>query len=107
MTEAELSKYDLAAPYTDFEKRILEKAAWCREQGDGYFKVHSTNPQTMGYSLADSPVGLLAWIYEKLYIWTDDYEWDDDEGTLNPALCKIAFDDLCCSSGMDLDLLVF
>ena len=34
----------------------------------------------MGYSLADSPIGLLAWIYEKLVNWTDDYAWDDDEG---------------------------
>ncbi|KAF9267373.1 alpha/beta-hydrolase [Marasmius fiardii PR-910] len=31
------------------------------------------------YSLADSPVGLLAWIYEKLVNWTDDYPWTDDE----------------------------
>lgn len=39
----------------------------------------STKPQTIGYSLADSPVGLLAWIYEKLISWTDDYPWTDDE----------------------------
>ncbi|KAI9435081.1 Alpha/Beta hydrolase protein [Lactarius indigo] len=36
-------------------------------------------PQTIGYSLADSPVGLLAWIYEKLVTWTDAYAWTDDE----------------------------
>jgi hypothetical protein len=35
----------------------------------------------LGYSLGDSPVGLLAWIYEKLVNWTDDYPWTDDEGT--------------------------
>ena len=40
----------------------------------------STRPQTIGYSLADSPVGLLAWIYEKLVTWTDEYPWEDDEG---------------------------
>ena len=39
-----------------------------------------TQPQTIGYSLADSPVGLLAWIYEKLHNWTDSYPWEDDEG---------------------------
>ncbi len=37
-------------------------------------------PQTLSYALADSPVGLLAWIYEKLVKWTDGYEWGDDEG---------------------------
>jgi hypothetical protein len=29
--------------------------------------------------VADSPVGLLAWIYEKLHDWTDGYAWTDDE----------------------------
>jgi hypothetical protein len=46
----------------------------------GYFFEQSTKPQTIGYSLTDSPVGLLAWIYEKLVAWTDSYPWTDDEG---------------------------
>ena len=25
-------------------------------------------------------MGLLAWVYEKLVTWTDDYAWGDDEG---------------------------
>jgi pimeloyl-ACP methyl ester carboxylesterase len=29
--------------------------------------------------MTDSPVGLLAWIYEKLHDWTDSYAWTDDE----------------------------
>lgn len=29
--------------------------------------------------LADSPVGLLTWIYENLVAWTDDYPWTDQE----------------------------
>ncbi|KAF8868246.1 Alpha/Beta hydrolase protein [Mucidula mucida] len=37
-----------------------------------YFLQQSTRPQTLGYSLADSPVGLLAWLYEKLLDWTDE-----------------------------------
>ena len=49
-------------------------------EGDGYFKVQSTRPQTLGYGLADSPVGMLAWIYEKLVKWTDSYPWTDEEG---------------------------
>ena len=51
-----------------------------RNKGMGYFREQSTQPQTLGYSLADSPAGLLAWIYEKLVNWTDNYPWDDDEG---------------------------
>jgi len=45
----------------------------------GYYAEQTTKPQTLGFSLADSPVGLLAWIYEKLVTWTDSYPWTDDE----------------------------
>jgi len=51
-----------------------------RREGFGYYEEQSTRPQTLGYGLADSPVGLLAWIYEKLVCWSGDYKWDDDEG---------------------------
>ncbi len=30
-----------------------------------------TRPQTIGYSLVDSPSGLAAWIYEKFVQWSD------------------------------------
>ncbi|MCM3612977.1 epoxide hydrolase 1 [Microbacterium enclense] len=36
-----------------------------------YAKVMATSPQTIGYSLVDSPVGLLAWIAEKFAEWSD------------------------------------
>ncbi|MDF2992219.1 MAG: Epoxide hydrolase [Microbacterium sp.] len=36
-----------------------------------YAKVMATAPQTIGYSLVDSPVGLLAWILEKFFEWSD------------------------------------
>lgn len=49
-------------------------------QGRGYFAIQQSKPQTLGYSMADSPIGLLAWIYEKLVAWTDEYPWEDDEG---------------------------
>lgn len=29
--------------------------------------------------MADSPVGILAWILEKLHDWSDSYPWTDDE----------------------------
>ncbi|KAF7299513.1 EHN domain-containing protein [Mycena indigotica] len=69
----------LATPYTDFEKVGLARSRWFEKSGRGYFYEHSTKPQTLGYSLADSPVGLLAWLYEKLVAWTDNYAWEDDE----------------------------
>uniref|UniRef100_A0A8H7XQQ2 Epoxide hydrolase N-terminal domain-containing protein n=1 Tax=Psilocybe cubensis TaxID=181762 RepID=A0A8H7XQQ2_PSICU len=70
---------NLGPEYTAADKAGLERTVWYRNQGMGYFSEQATQPQTIGYSLADSPVGLLAWIYEKLVNWTDDYSWDDDE----------------------------
>ena len=70
----------LITPYTAQERRGLAKAAARGPADLGYFHQQATKPQTLGYSLADSPVGLLAWIYEKLVTWTDEYSWEDDEG---------------------------
>lgn len=37
----------------------------------GYMKQQSTKPDTLGYALNDSPAGLLAWIVEKYWSWSD------------------------------------
>ena len=37
----------------------------------GYSKQQSTRPQTLGYGLADSPSGQMAWIVEKFAFWMD------------------------------------
>lgn len=47
--------------------------------GNDYYRLHSSRPQTVAYCLADSPVGLLGWMYEKLIHWTDNYQWTEDE----------------------------
>jgi pimeloyl-ACP methyl ester carboxylesterase len=36
-----------------------------------FAKQQAARPQTIGYSLVDSPVGLLAWILDKFAEWTD------------------------------------
>ncbi|KAK0488142.1 Alpha/Beta hydrolase protein [Armillaria luteobubalina] len=70
----------LLTPYTAAEKACLERNQWFATKGSGYSAEHSTQPQTLGYSIADSPVGLLAsWMFERLVNWTDEYPWDDDE----------------------------
>ncbi|KAJ4159160.1 uncharacterized protein LMH87_008072 [Akanthomyces muscarius] len=66
-------------PYNSTDKAGLARSAWFRNEGFGYNAEQSTKPSTLGFALADSPVALLAWIYEKLQDWTDDYAWDDDE----------------------------
>jgi len=70
----------LITPYTSREVQALAASKRFFETGMGYYAEQSTRPQTLAYSLADSPVGLLAWVYEKLVSWTDAYPWTDDEG---------------------------
>ncbi|KAF1996826.1 alpha/beta-hydrolase [Amniculicola lignicola CBS 123094] len=66
-------------PYSEQEKKGLERSRWFQEEGNGYRVLQSTKPQTIGYAFADSPVALLAWVWEKLHDWTDGYGWTDDE----------------------------
>lgn len=75
----DLYKTDQATPRTDAELAGLQRSKWFQTEGQGYYAEHSTKPHTIGYSLTDSPVGLLAWIYEKLHDWSDDYPYTDYE----------------------------
>ncbi len=63
--EAELK---VAAPA---ERAALAELARYQREGFGYAVLQSTRPQTLGYALADSPVGQAAWIAEKFQAWSD------------------------------------
>jgi len=56
---------------TEQEQSALQAMAFYNDWDSGYSKQQSTRPQTLGYGLADSPVGQMAWIVEKFYAWTD------------------------------------
>ena len=97
----------LFSRYTPQERLALQRTAHMISNGRGYTEQQSTQPQTLGYSLSDSPIGLLAWIYEKLVAWTDAYQWEDDEGERVALPSKYASDDVYLASAhMDLYLLV-
>jgi len=38
---------------------------------DGYRTQQATKPQTLSYGMMDSPVGIAAWILEKMHAWSD------------------------------------
>lgn len=61
------------------------------KNGMGYSAQQGSRPQTLGYAIADSPVGLLAWIYEKLVGWADHYQWTDDEGLCYPPSRRLSW----------------
>jgi pimeloyl-ACP methyl ester carboxylesterase len=49
---------------SDKERAAAEAFARFREDGFGYFLEMATRPQTIGYALLDSPVGLAAWLLD-------------------------------------------
>jgi pimeloyl-ACP methyl ester carboxylesterase len=56
---------------TPEEQEALKAFEYYQQWDSGYSKQQSTRPQTLGYGLADSPVGQLAWIIEKFWAWMD------------------------------------
>ncbi|MBB3237849.1 epoxide hydrolase family protein [Phyllobacterium endophyticum] len=53
------------------EKAAYEQMDNLYKKGSGYALMMVTRPQTLGYALNDSPVGLAAWFYDKFADWTD------------------------------------
>lgn len=62
---------DTMGDLTEAEQASIDSMSRYTEEGSGYSKQQSTYPQTLGYGLADSAVGQMAWIIEKFYNWTD------------------------------------
>ena len=74
---------------TPFETRAVAALEHYREWDSGYSKEQSTRPQTVGYGLVDSPAGQAAWIYEKMWAWTDNQGVPEDTLTLDEMLDNI------------------
>ncbi len=56
-----------SAEEADWERRMAE----FRAREGAYGRLQRTKPQTLGYALLDSPVGLLAWMLEKFHGYSD------------------------------------
>lgn len=52
-------------------ERRQERSAYFSDEERSYQRIQGTRPQTLGYGLNDSPVGLAAWIVEKYRTWCD------------------------------------
>jgi pimeloyl-ACP methyl ester carboxylesterase len=57
------------AHLTAEERAAFDQTRAFYKNGLGYAQIMGTRPQTIGYSLADSPAGLAAWFYEKFAEW--------------------------------------
>ena len=63
--------HDEQATFSAVEKERVRRLGNFLAQGNGYFQIQATRPQTLSYALADSPAGQLAWIVEKFKEWTN------------------------------------
>jgi epoxide hydrolase len=69
---------DEADPDNEEEQRSLQSSQRYQSELSGYGYLQATRPQTLAYSLTDSPVGQLAWIVEKFKDWTDSTDRPED-----------------------------
>jgi len=58
-------------PQTQEEKEWQERFKKEQKIEDGYRTQQATKPQTLSYAMMDSPVGVAAWIIEKVRGWSD------------------------------------
>lgn len=56
---------------TDAEKAAQARFQASFETEGAYFRLQSTKPLTLSYAMADSPLGVAAWIIEKFKGWSD------------------------------------
>lgn len=62
---------DPASGLSDAERSRLKARDLFQAEETGYQQIQGTKPQTLGFALHDSPVGLAAWIVEKFRTWCD------------------------------------
>lgn len=65
--------------YTEFEKRSIRQQEHFTHEESAYFSIPNSKPRTLGFAMHDSPVGMLAWMVDKLYTWSGHYPWTKTE----------------------------
>ena len=70
-----LSGYGLRSadmhPDTPEEVAWLQKAQKVRDRETAYLQLQGTKPQSLGFAMMDSPMGVAAWFAEKFVGWSD------------------------------------
>jgi pimeloyl-ACP methyl ester carboxylesterase len=79
----------MLASLTAEEQAALAHFAKYQTMGAGYAEIQRTRPQTLGYGLADSPVGQMAWIVEKFHGWADDSQSPDENFGIDRLLDNV------------------
>jgi microsomal epoxide hydrolase len=59
------------APETPADIAWLQKAMAIRDTETAYLQLQGTKPQSLGFAMMDSPMGVAAWFSEKFVGWSD------------------------------------
>lgn len=77
-THASFGARDRGEPLDEAESAFFRAMAALEPQSAGYAHQQGSRPDTTAAALLDSPVGLLAWVGEKLLEWAGDASLPDD-----------------------------
>lgn len=86
---------------TEEEKKFIRQSQQYIKTEGAYAALHATKPQTLAYSLNDSPAGLASWIVEKVKSWSDpnsDFEKIFPKDALLTMICIYWFTETINSS---------
>lgn len=76
--------------YDERDQAAMAKMAGFGKGRSGYAAIQSTRPQALGYGLADSPAGQLAWMIDRFW------EWAGHDGELEAAVSRDRLLDMVC-----------
>ncbi|KAI9875251.1 MAG: hypothetical protein M1830_008707 [Pleopsidium flavum] len=65
-------------PYTNRVK-VERFFKWFLETNSAYAFIQAAKPLTLGFGMHDSPIAMLAWMVDKLFLWSDSYPWTSTE----------------------------
>ena len=65
-----------------WEKKFIKN----QKKEDGYRTQQATKPQTLSYAMMDSPIGIAAWILEKIHGWSDKKNFNINKFSIKEIL---------------------
>ena len=72
-------KFEHEPTYSALELSMLARLKQFTEKESSYAAIQASHPRTFGFAMHDSPVGMLAWMADKLLNWSDNYPWTPTE----------------------------
>ncbi len=87
------------------EQARVQRMANFLTEGNAYFQIQATRPQTLSFGLTDSPARQLAWIVEKFKEWTSAArELPEDAGGRDDILTNVSLYWFTRSAGSSANL---